>query len=463
MTTNDYERQQNETKLSQEETDAAHFNDELQVDEEARPKCCLKCGEKTVRRCSTCEDGAICSLHCERQYHASHPTHCWKKSQTYPSHLSCTACGNFEARTCKICRTSAYCSPQCYRQDRAIHMVVCSSFERLKFARPHPPPSVRLIFFFPPDAEESEVRLISVKQIHNPGDFYTFKRPQLGSLIGSDQPVTDHRYLTQDVKLSKDLDHTLKFFMRDAFLKDGSIHNRSILSLTSGSAAHSWRGPIVVLRKPGTRFDPPTFEDVMMMDLTHVLNYFSSYGEKYVEEVDRRLGPEIQAVRISCQADIKLHGSPQFETVLMQDTHSLVTSCIKRAQLTSRVGIPLYLYQQSHDPRVQFGDEDLFNEPASNLCFHVEPGDKHWGHVINQSGVLDCMEGSVIAFRSDCRPLFRNEVEDLCDFAANLQPKFENVLGGGYMKRSQAEVVTMITPSEFAKFRERKRSYSSYA
>lgn len=43
---------------------------------------------------------------------------------------------------------------------------------------------------------------------------------------------------------------------------------------------HDWRGPIVVVRQPGTAVDPLVHEDVRAGDLRVAIDYFVWYGRE---------------------------------------------------------------------------------------------------------------------------------------------------------------------------------------
>jgi hypothetical protein len=41
---------------------------------------------------------------------------------------------------------------------------------------------------------------------------------------------------------------------------------------------HDWRGPIVVIRQPGTAIDPRFYKDISAADFRVAVDYFLSYG-----------------------------------------------------------------------------------------------------------------------------------------------------------------------------------------
>lgn len=318
---------------------------------------------------------------------------------------------------------------------------------------------MKLAFRFPDDAKTPEMIWVPVEQEQDDDDPITFESAVTKSFLGDDDPYVDTRRTVRDRKLAKDLNHTLTFFFRDAFLKDGSRQNESILNTTKGECVHTWKGPGVVMRQPGTAVDPLRYGDVQIADLTHCINYFATYTETYVEETENpykpRPGPKIQCVRINCPDDQKRYGRPKFDTVNIQE--SLLYGPKKLLQVASRVGVPLCLTQSSHFPDVIFADPDLFNEAASALCYDVDPGARYWGMMVNQNEILEGMQGTVIAFRQDRRPISQGEVADLCDFCASLAPEYENVLGAGFVSKTKEEVLAVITPNEFSVFKSKRK------
>ena len=74
------------------------------------------------------------------------------------------------------------------------------------------------------------------------------------------------------------LSHTVQVIGRETFLIDGSTPNVCVRHTTKGRMTHDWRGPIVVMRQPGTAVDPLFYEDIRASDLRVAIDYFLSYG-----------------------------------------------------------------------------------------------------------------------------------------------------------------------------------------
>lgn len=90
--------------------------------------------------------------------------------------------------------------------------------------------------------------------------------------------VGERKPITRNALRGYDLSHTVQVACRDAFLIDGSTPNVCVRETTRGKMAHDWRGPIVVMRQPGTAVDPLVYEDMTAADLRVAVDYFVAYG-----------------------------------------------------------------------------------------------------------------------------------------------------------------------------------------
>jgi hypothetical protein len=88
---------------------------------------------------------------------------------------------------------------------------------------------------------------------------------------------TERKPIKRNALRGFNLSHTVEVFCRETFLIDGSKSNSCVMENTRGKMTHDWRGPIVVLRQPGTEIDPRFYEDVTAADLRIVVDYFPSY------------------------------------------------------------------------------------------------------------------------------------------------------------------------------------------
>jgi hypothetical protein len=89
--------------------------------------------------------------------------------------------------------------------------------------------------------------------------------------------IPERKPIKRNVLRGFNLDHTVEVVGRETFLIDGSKSNSCVIEITKGKMTHDWRGPIVVLRQPGTEIDPRFYEDVTAADLRIVVDYFLSY------------------------------------------------------------------------------------------------------------------------------------------------------------------------------------------
>lgn len=89
----------------------------------------------------------------------------------------------------------------------------------------------------------------------------------------------EFKSVTRNVQRGFGLDHTVQVVGRETFLIDGSTPNECVRGTTKGEMGHDWRGPLVVMRQPGTRVDPLVYEDVRAGDLRVAVDYFLAYGK----------------------------------------------------------------------------------------------------------------------------------------------------------------------------------------
>jgi hypothetical protein len=112
--------------------------------------------------------------------------------------------------------------------------------------------------------------------------------PDTGWILSSEKVLpeykgnmTERKPIKRNALRGFDLDHTVEVVCRETFLIDGSKPNSCVMEITKGKMTHDWRGPIVVLRQPGTAMDPRFYEDVTAADLRIVVDYFVSYGRGF--------------------------------------------------------------------------------------------------------------------------------------------------------------------------------------
>jgi MYND finger len=185
--------------------------------------------------------------------------------------LSSSVCDKPTSMRCKSCQAAYCCSNGCQKRDWALHKTVGKPFNCLP---PRPAPSYKLAFLFPVESSTPELVHVECRQKRSDESGLIFEMPEVSSLLGNDMPYAGTRIVTthRDVLM----DHTICIQFRDLFLEDGSKPNRSILACTRGAVAHTWNGPVVVMRQPTTDLDTRNFEDVTLGDLRSTVDHFSS-------------------------------------------------------------------------------------------------------------------------------------------------------------------------------------------
>ena len=112
--------------------------------------------------------------------------------------------------------------------------------------------------------------------------------PDTGGILSSEKVlpefergIPERKPIKRNVLRGFDLYYTVQVICRDTFLIDGSKPNSCVMEITKGKMTHDWRGPILVMRQPGTEIDPDFYEDVTAAELRIVVDYFLSYGKNF--------------------------------------------------------------------------------------------------------------------------------------------------------------------------------------
>jgi hypothetical protein len=101
-------------------------------------------------------------------------------------------------------------------------------------------------------------------------------QPHLGieNLDPEYRDTSEFKNITRNVLRGYSLSNTVQIIARETFLFDGSAPNVCVRYTTKGQLRHDWRGPIVVMRQPGTAIDPLFYEDIKAGDLRVAVEYF---------------------------------------------------------------------------------------------------------------------------------------------------------------------------------------------
>jgi hypothetical protein len=201
--------------------------------------------------------------------------------------LTCTMCNTSDAKSCAVCHSASYCSKACQKADWPVHKIICKSFTTLP---QRPSPSHKLAFLLPTTSKTPELIWVKCELRTEDEEYGSYQRemPDTGGILSSEKVLpgyeghpTERIPIKRNVLRGFNLDHTVKVAGRETSLIDGSKPNSCIMEITKGKTTHDWRGPIVVLRQPGTEIDPRFYEDVTAADLRIAVDYFLSYGREF--------------------------------------------------------------------------------------------------------------------------------------------------------------------------------------
>jgi hypothetical protein len=195
--------------------------------------------------------------------------------------LTCAICNGADAKFCSLCRSISYCSSECQKTDWPLHKTICKTFITLPS---RPSPSHKLAILFPVNSKVPQLVWVNCER-HVDEVGIAWEMPETLTFLQAENldrmygNITEYKEITRSVLRGFNLSHTVQVIGRETFLIDGSTPNVCIRQTTRGKMAHDWRGPIVVMRQPGTAMDPRLYEDIRGGDFRVAVDYFLSYGK----------------------------------------------------------------------------------------------------------------------------------------------------------------------------------------
>lgn len=279
---------------------------------------------------------------------------------------SCIMCNSSPAKLCARCSDCHYCSRECQSSDWSCHKLLCKDLSSMS---PRPSPAHKRAILFPEkDAKPLIIWILCSRrassEFEDMGILKEYETANISPLLGADDPFIGRANIQRNVKRCRNLGfgmavwapqkqgYSIVLNFRDAFLKDGSTINRSILGSvkTSGTVQLTWRGPVVAIRESWREF----YEDITLADFRHVIDYFVTYYTTGVREItnpedhSRTSRTTIHGVKICCYGEIKLHGADQFVQVEVQEVHPIrlrlgLTEDI--SPISKLLGTPLRLWK----------------------------------------------------------------------------------------------------------------------
>lgn len=367
----------------------------------------------------------------------------------------CSICDKVTSRHCKNCSCSLYCSNKCQKTDWPQHKMLCDQFKNFS-TRPNK--SARRAIFFP--EKEKNAKFIWVTCVWRSGEHGDpgFEDVDVKGYIGDDLGRT---IFQRNLLRSRDLDNTIQLIYRDAFLKDGSGVNRSIIEVTKGLMSRSWRGPVLVFKKEGLGMDPDNYGDMDTVDFRDAIDFFSSVGDLNLGDMrlddvkhSEKAPDGVCGVRISCDGDLAC-GRKKFEAIDVPRNHPVFREPV--TSISKLIGLPIKVKRCPPDKSLLGKEYKRSNQAATFLHLNANPKDQSWGWAS-----MDWQEpaGSVIVVRDDGKKLLPQHMDALCHFCRFImQPIFEDSIGCGMHPEdpiNKAQVLARMTPREFENF------YSGY-
>lgn len=245
--------------------------------------------------------------------------------------------------------------------------------------------------------------------------------------------IGDHKILRRSPVLSRDLHSQLFVRFNDFYLTNGSKLNESIKAIAQGASTMEWRGGVVVHAVEG--MDPyGSPMDMDMADYRHVVDFFSGWrqlphremsSEAYAmamnNRVDRSAGRSV-AVRITCPSDSPIFGSTELANVLVPKYHESLheepsNTLAFSSDICSKLNLPIVIFPEANalndQPKyvligpctTQPSKGENLNAASLLLKLDIQPI-----HLVEQLG-------TVLVIRKDYKPMSREQVEVLIEFA----------------------------------------------
>ncbi|ESZ89559.1 hypothetical protein SBOR_10055 [Sclerotinia borealis F-4128] len=165
--------------------------------------------------------------------------------------------------------------------DWLLHKKICKTFTTLPS---RPSPSHKLAIFFPVDSKDPQLIWIKCERRVDDEDGIAWEKADTQHLLEIEnldpkyQHAREYKHITRNVLRGFNLSYTVQVIVRETFLIDGSTPNGCVQHTTKGQTIHDWRGPILVMRQPGTAIDPLFYKDITAGDFRVAIDYFLSYG-----------------------------------------------------------------------------------------------------------------------------------------------------------------------------------------
>ena len=213
----------------------------------------------------------------------------------------------------------------------------------------------------------------------------------------------------------------------DTFLIDSSKPNWSLYrSLgSSGTTSCNWQGLGIILQKRGISSDPGFYGDISLADYWHILDYFLSYRDDHVKEIEKGLQIDkshhtISGIKVTCFSMQKLNKAGPFVHVSVGPTHVVCGASFPECEISlisCSVGLPVRVWKMPsndewiHHPDWYFSMYSDSNPTACKLFMNPNIDSPWWGWV---PLCWQCGIGDVLLIRADDNDLSVDDAELLC-------------------------------------------------
>lgn len=237
-------------------------------------------------------------------------------------------------------------------------------------------------------------------------------------------PRLDRRALTGSLEV---------LFREDCMLDATKRPNKSIDRVlgTGSYRPQEWRGPVLVMRKNGFDLAPKVYEDIMLADYRHLVDYFeihgyaSQYAKAEKPKRDRVRGVKINCVGEQVRSKVEVFAPVEVPSQSYERYGYTVGHIIPISKV---INFPLRawkcpLKERPVDPNT-YNTENV-TATIINISSDPKSNDYGWSPHHWQSDV-----GNVLLLRDDGEDLDLALAETFCRWIEwNLWPRFEDALG----------------------------------
>ncbi|KAL4962166.1 uncharacterized protein BDV14DRAFT_179123 [Aspergillus stella-maris] len=374
----------------------------------------------------------------------------------------CVMCNTSPGLRCSRCRSTYYCSRDCQKSDFPSHRLLCKQFA----TQPdRPSPEHKRAIFFPVEKDNPCLIWIPCSRQYDEEDGIRWTQIDPYPYLGTDKPNKGIMRIEHNPIRCRNLGcgftdsaqykegHCVSLIYRDAYLKDGSSMNRSVLASVKASCAsttpYRYCGPMIALQE----IHYEDYADITLADFRHLMDYLVIYRNRHIRESVSDLQyhalTTVRGVKICCHGEVKVHGSEPFVSVDVTRANQISLGSGSISPISICLGMPLRLWK---DPDAEFcrdppgwegGITADSNPDVAFLMMETDSSKDEWGWA---PMYWNSDIGNVWAVRKDGQDLTVDDVEMMCHFARRkLQLMFGKVLESGSSVSSRQRVLDYIT------------------